>query len=331
MDFRNVRLPFVPEQLGMEVVTLVPGGFVHFHLNAMRAGPGVLADSGDLPRNLDAWLIRFDGETAIRHFLRDDSLRELADYRELIAKIRVQRFEPRGHGDDGRTAAIRDRIAVVDVHHVGRFDEGVVEILVSRIERMIDLERAAGFLEIASNTYGALEVAGKGIIPVATLGVDSISIHRLCPGAPISIDGVAPIAAGCARATGGQNANARAARARAAITVLSSIRCDATSPGIKFGSTLTASRVDARPAITGALRRPVAIRRSAVRANSVTPGVVDAGKRLPAVSGDCGMIRRGVGDVEDRVAVAVRASQNGNVIVPAGPCGPVAPVSPTGP
>src|SRR5882757_1798998 len=49
------------------------------------------------------------------------------------------------------------RGAVVDVHHVRRLDERVVEVFVSRILRMVDLERAAALREIAPNG----DVAGQ--------------------------------------------------------------------------------------------------------------------------------------------------------------------------
>jgi hypothetical protein len=132
-------------------VTLVPRRFFHLHLDAMRVGPGVLTDAGYLPGNFDPFLVGLDREAAVGDFRCDDGLRKLADHGELIAEIRVKSLEPRGHADDGRAAAVGDDVSVVDVHHVGRFDEGVVELLIRRIERMIDLKGAAAFAEIARN------------------------------------------------------------------------------------------------------------------------------------------------------------------------------------
>jgi len=79
-------------------------------------------------------LAGLDGEAAVGHFRRDDGLRELADHRELITKIRIESLEPRGHADDGRAATVRDHVAIVDVQHVGRFDEGVAQILIGGVE-----------------------------------------------------------------------------------------------------------------------------------------------------------------------------------------------------
>jgi hypothetical protein len=51
MHLRDARFAFVTEQLWMDVMALVPRGFVYFHLDAVRVGPGVLTDAGDLPGN----------------------------------------------------------------------------------------------------------------------------------------------------------------------------------------------------------------------------------------------------------------------------------------
>ena len=99
----------------------------------------------------------------------------MADCRQLIAEIGVERLEPRGHADGGCAAAVGNDVAVVNVHHVGRFDERVVEIFVGGVEGMIDLESAAGFAEIAFDLHIASEKAGKGTRPGADIGVDSIA------------------------------------------------------------------------------------------------------------------------------------------------------------
>src|SRR5580693_6145144 len=173
----------------MDVVALVPRGLVYFHLDAMRVGPGVLADTGDLPGNLHARFAGLDSETSVGDFRCDDGLSKLANHGELIAKICVESLEPRGHGDDGCAAAIGDDVAVVDVHHVGRFDEGMIKILIRRVERMIDLKRAAGFTENACDVHVAREIAG--VAPVALHGVySSAPFHRSratnCPDAVAS-------------------------------------------------------------------------------------------------------------------------------------------------
>ena len=53
--------------------------------------------------------------------------------------------------------SVERRHAVIDIHHVGGLDEGVVEILVRRVERMVDLERAAALAEIAVDLHITFE------------------------------------------------------------------------------------------------------------------------------------------------------------------------------
>jgi hypothetical protein len=60
----------------------------------------------------------------------------------------------------GATAVGRD-IAVVNVHHDGRFDEGVIEIFVRGIKRVIDLERSGSFGEVAVDVHVTVEKSGS--------------------------------------------------------------------------------------------------------------------------------------------------------------------------
>ncbi len=68
MQLRDARFAFMPEQLRMDVVTLIVGRLVHFHLDAMRFGPSVLTDAGDLPGDLHAGLAGLDSKAAVCHF-----------------------------------------------------------------------------------------------------------------------------------------------------------------------------------------------------------------------------------------------------------------------
>jgi hypothetical protein len=92
------------------------------------------------------------------HLLGHDGLGELAHYRQLIAKIAIEGFKVFGQKDGGQAVFVGDHIAVVNVHLVGRFDEGVVEILVRRIERVVDLEGATTFAEAAADRNIPAEV-----------------------------------------------------------------------------------------------------------------------------------------------------------------------------
>src|SRR5580698_6382940 len=159
MHLADTRFAFVTKQFRMEIVTLVRWNLVHLHLDAMRVGPSVLTDAGDLPGNFHVWLVGLDGECVIRNLGSNPGLSGLADGCELIAEFGVQSLEPHGHADDGCAAAVGDGIAVIDIHHVGRFDEGMVEVFIRGIERMIDLEGTTGLAERANNVHIALEIS----------------------------------------------------------------------------------------------------------------------------------------------------------------------------
>ena len=115
MDLRDARLALVSEQFRVDIVALIPRRFVHFHLDTMRVGPGVLTNARHLPGHLHIRLVGFCGEAAMGYFRRDLGLRGLADGRHLIPKIRIKRFEPTGHRYDGGAAAVGDDRAVVNV------------------------------------------------------------------------------------------------------------------------------------------------------------------------------------------------------------------------
>src|SRR5262249_55521621 len=68
-----------------------------------------------------------------------------ADRRELITEVAVKSIKPPRQLDPRFAILIQDRITVVDVHHVRRFNERVREILVGRIQRMVNFECAATF------------------------------------------------------------------------------------------------------------------------------------------------------------------------------------------
>ena len=170
MPFSDIRFALVPEQFRMQIVPLILRRLVHFHGDTMGVGPGVLANPGDLPGDLYVGLVGFDDEAAIRHFRRDNGLRELADDGELITEIRVESFKPCGHRDDGRATAVGNDVAIVDVHHVGRFDEGMVEVFVSGIEGMVDFEGSSRLRKVAGNMYVSVEYTGERAGAAASLG-----------------------------------------------------------------------------------------------------------------------------------------------------------------
>src|SRR6185295_18338932 len=76
-----------------------------------------------------------------------------AAYRcQLISKLLVQCFEPTGQADPRLTITVQRHDAIVNVHHVGTFHEGVSEVFVGRIERVVDLESPGRLAESSVHT-----------------------------------------------------------------------------------------------------------------------------------------------------------------------------------
>ena len=149
------------KQFGMQIRAAFLRGLGDLHRNAVGVGPGVVTDASNLPGNFHVRLIGFDDESVLGHLGVDDGLRELTHDGELIAEVAVEGFEPFGHVDDSESLRVGGYVAVVDVHHVGRFDEGVIEVLVGGIDGVIDLERAGSLGEIAVDVDVAEEEAAK--------------------------------------------------------------------------------------------------------------------------------------------------------------------------
>src|SRR5206468_3902121 len=54
-------------------------------------------------------------------------------------------------------------IAAVDIQHLGRFHEGVAQVFVPRVERVVDLEATPRFAEKAGDADLAVEDSGEAV------------------------------------------------------------------------------------------------------------------------------------------------------------------------
>jgi hypothetical protein len=70
-------------------------------------------------------------------------LRHLANDRQLVAVITVERGEVIGQLYGRLAPVIGGDVAVVDVQHLWRLDEGMREVLVRRVKRVVNLKTAA--------------------------------------------------------------------------------------------------------------------------------------------------------------------------------------------
>jgi hypothetical protein len=98
-----------------------------FHLNGMRLGPRVVAHAGHLPGGFHTRVASRDSELSILDYSGDIDSSIPSNRGELIAEIRIESFEPFGHGDNGFPLAIEHHIAAIDVDHLRGFDRGVIE------------------------------------------------------------------------------------------------------------------------------------------------------------------------------------------------------------
>ena len=99
--------------------------FFFLHRTGKRLGRSILPDAGHLPRDLYIGLIGVDGKTVIFNLAGDSCVRMLADHRQLVTKVAVQSLKIIGQDYSRIALGIRGDVAVVDVHHVRRFDGGM--------------------------------------------------------------------------------------------------------------------------------------------------------------------------------------------------------------
>src|SRR5262249_9650717 len=101
---------------------------------------GVRAHASNQPRHFYIWGVGPDCEVIVLDLAGYNSLGELSQDGELISEVAVDCLEPIGQHYYGIASLISGDVAGIDIQDFGRFDSGVVEILVLGIERMIDFE-----------------------------------------------------------------------------------------------------------------------------------------------------------------------------------------------
>src|SRR6266545_6250337 len=155
LDVLRIRLTV---QVGMQIETAFRLDLGLLDRDPIRVREAVVPDSCDCPGNLRAGLPSGNPELIARDLLGDVEVGSgRADRCELVAEVAIERFEPVGKKNHGFHCRIEKDVSVVNIHHVGRFDEGVVQILVLGIQRMIDLEspsafgESSGYVEIPSD------------------------------------------------------------------------------------------------------------------------------------------------------------------------------------
>jgi hypothetical protein len=147
----------------MQVVAALFLSFVFFDLDAVFVGISILAHARHLPTDFYIRRVGADREAVAFDLVCHNRLREGADDGELIAEVTVQGLEVIRQCDYRLAIPISRDVAVLDVHHVRGFDEGVVEVFVFGVERVVYLERAGSFLESARNSHIPAEISRRAI------------------------------------------------------------------------------------------------------------------------------------------------------------------------
>lgn len=158
---RNSSIFGPVERFGMQVVAALSSGLLDFHFDAILFRVSVLANACHLPGDFYIRRGCANHKAIALDLISDYRLGKRSDDRELIAIVTIERFEVFGQCDCGFPVFIRDDIAVVDVHHVWRFNEGVIEVLQDRA--VVNLERAAAFRKILCNLDTPVEFSSQPI------------------------------------------------------------------------------------------------------------------------------------------------------------------------
>src|SRR5579859_8238851 len=160
----NAPMPFsggAPKSSGVQIDPLFCAWLVLLDRDAVGIGVGVLAYAGHLPGNLASGRATGDLEMIVGYFIRDIKIWTWRpDGCELIAEVAVQGAEPVRQCDHSLALAIESNHAIVDIHHVGALDEGVVEVFVGRIERMIDHKRPSSLGKRAQHMHVPARIHG---------------------------------------------------------------------------------------------------------------------------------------------------------------------------
>src|SRR5262245_41285517 len=151
------------EYLWVQVVAPLAFGLIFFNRNPVFDRVSVLADASHLPGDFHARPVGFDREAIVADLACDNGLRELADDCQLVAEIVIESLEVIGEPDCSFAISIGCDVAVIDIHHIGRFDEGVVEVFVGWVEGMIYSKRACRLRECALYIHVSDESSRKTI------------------------------------------------------------------------------------------------------------------------------------------------------------------------
>src|SRR5579863_439443 len=171
----NLLLRRCAVQLGMNIEAAQPSFFSLLNYKRVRLGVGILPHTRHLPGHFHVRFVGANAELVVLDLTGHDGLRELPDHCQLVTEVSVEGLKPLWQLHRYMATAIRGDVAGVDVHHLRGFDRGVNQVLVCRIQRMVDPE----VLGPGENCSGDVEVAAKvsGVATRTNGGVDTVSTY----------------------------------------------------------------------------------------------------------------------------------------------------------
>jgi len=98
-------------------------------------GPGMVPNTGHLPRNFHPWLVGLDREAIVLDLPQYDGLRELANDGEQVSDVAIDRVKVSGKVNVGEALMICDHVPVADARHVIGFDNEIPRGFVAGVER----------------------------------------------------------------------------------------------------------------------------------------------------------------------------------------------------
>lgn len=146
-----IILAWLLEYIRVEIRAALGSGFVFFYRDAMSLCVSVVANAGDLPRHFHIGFATGNLEAIVLYFLSDEERSKTADAGQLITEITIERLKIIRQADAGFASAVQGYNAIIDILHIGRFNEGMRQGFIFRIKRVVNFERTSRFGERTGN------------------------------------------------------------------------------------------------------------------------------------------------------------------------------------
>src|SRR5260370_15220230 len=157
---------------------------VFFYCDVVGVGVGVMTDAGHLPAHFGMRTPAGNQEVVVLNLTSNIKVRSRrANSRELVAEVLVQRLEVIRQCHPGLAFAVDGHHTIVDVFHLGRFNRGMIEVLVGGIKRIVNFE------VFGSSRNGAADAESSSYMHVAAGAAgcqdDAAALVATEPGAAI--------------------------------------------------------------------------------------------------------------------------------------------------